>query len=286
MDHKRDRDTLIIALVNALLTAVALCVPVTAASRPDYTFRVATGWEGPVYSVTITGGGASSAGFCGKHATFFLGCRTDSLGHKQWEEFNMLLAKIEFPKLKEEYKSDKSDMPVYELCSQRPKKCVRIEDSSDIPENLRHLDRAIADVLDIEKWIYGSVPAVEQLRSEGYDFNQHDRADHSTILIRAVKRSSTSVVTELLRYGADANGLDQDGNSALLWSVSTQYASYEKARAIIEAGADVCRKDADGRTPLEEVRLDLARILLPETKARLEKIQELLLIRAGRCSQR
>jgi hypothetical protein len=60
-------------------------------------------------------------------------------------------------------------------------------------------------------------------------------------------------VKALLKHGADANALDDTGQSALHWAVRD--AEVESVRLLIEAGADVNTKDNEGRTPLSRVRI-------------------------------
>ena len=64
--------------------------------------------------------------------------------------------------------------------------------------------------------------------------------------------SKPEMLNLLLKAGADPNGVDRYGDPVLflaLFSVST-----EAAEALIEAGADVNRPGADGRTPLTRAR--------------------------------
>jgi ankyrin repeat protein len=64
--------------------------------------------------------------------------------------------------------------------------------------------------------------------------------------------SNPETLDLLLKAGADPNGVDRDSNPVLFEALFA--VSAEAAEALIEAGADVNRPGADGRTPLTRAR--------------------------------
>jgi hypothetical protein len=245
-------------LLIAFVVGVAHCFSARAAGESAmFTFSVAKGWESPTYRLTIAGKQHPRVQFCGIHSTFFTGCRTDAISEQQWADFNALLDRLHFSELAAEYKSPETDAPIFVLCSQAPKKCVRIEAYTGLREDLRTLDSSLGRVLGTDRWVYGSVDAVRQLMTENRDLNARDgRAHESTLLIRALLYADKDVVAELLKDGINPNVRDKDGSTPLIRVIinGNSTSLRDKVEMLVGAGATVCARTPDGKTALELAR--------------------------------
>lgn len=67
-------------------------------------------------------------------------------------------------------------------------------------------------------------------------------------LIDAAKRFDVQAIRELVESGADVNGKDEDGWTALMWA--SGYTALDAVKALIEAGADVNLTDKRGKSAL------------------------------------
>lgn len=284
--HKSWKNVL---LLTMLLLSAAGCFSTHAADgSATFTFSVAKGAESPTYFLTIRGKQHPRVEFCGKHSTFFIGCRTDPLSEQQWAEFETALADIHFSELASEYTSPETDGPILILCRQAPKKCVRIEVHRELPDNLRNLEGLLARLLNTDRWIHGSVEAVRQLSSESRDVNALDGPSHeSTLLIRALIFSDEEVVAELLREGAKPNVRGRDSFSPLQWVVTKGNVTslYDKVMLLVGAGADVCTTAPDGETPLEFVRSMESDTGRPDM-VEFQKTDRFLVAKGGECIER
>ena len=68
----------------------------------------------------------------------------------------------------------------------------------------------------------------------------------ATPFMFAALYADTATLTALLEHGADINAHDDEGATALMWSIS----DIAKARTLVERGAEVNARSAHGRTPL------------------------------------
>ena len=67
-------------------------------------------------------------------------------------------------------------------------------------------------------------------------------------LIEAAKKNDVALVKQFISKGANVNGVDEDGWTALYWA---EYGgSFECSRVLLEANADVNKAHIDGWTPL------------------------------------
>lgn len=74
-----------------------------------------------------------------------------------------------------------------------------------------------------------------------------------TPLMRACCNGMDDIVETLIKFGADVNAVDKDGNTALLYSVVCKYVPeniLDIFQLLIQAGADINHKDSDGRSAL------------------------------------
>jgi ankyrin repeat protein len=85
----------------------------------------------------------------------------------------------------------------------------------------------------------------QALLAEGADPNSKD-VNQSSALMYAALYASPRVLDQLIRGGADLTYRDKNGLTALAWAVH----SYESAKVLIDAGADVNAKSNIGGTPL------------------------------------
>jgi N-acyl-D-amino-acid deacylase len=86
---------------------------------------------------------------------------------------------------------------------------------------------------------------VQTLLAEGADPNSKD-VNQASALMYAALYASPRVLDQLIRGGADLTYRDKSGLTALAWAVH----SYESAKVLIDAGADVNAKSNIGGTPL------------------------------------
>jgi ankyrin repeat protein len=87
---------------------------------------------------------------------------------------------------------------------------------------------------------------MRKLISDGALVNS--RGDGFNSLSKAAVTSSLEIVTLLIEAGADVNFKNADGSFPLLFALVT--GNLRIVKLLIEAGADVNAKDKDGRTPL------------------------------------
>jgi ankyrin repeat protein len=92
------------------------------------------------------------------------------------------------------------------------------------------------------------IDAVKELLFKGADVDEVDRAVDATALDEAVMRGKLEMVLALIDAGADVNRRNNYGRTALMFL--TDDTSPEVARALIKAGAKVNLKDEDGETAL------------------------------------
>lgn len=71
----------------------------------------------------------------------------------------------------------------------------------------------------------------------------------STELIHAVKAKDTLAVKRIIANGADIQGVDENGMTALLHACDLQ--SFELLKLLVDAGADVNHPNALGYRPLD-----------------------------------
>jgi hypothetical protein len=278
-------------VVLALILSIVACIVFSRLSvhaadgSAAFTFSAAQGPDNPTYRLAVMDKPYPRVQFCGKHSTFFVGCRTDAISEAQWMKFQTALADIHFSELAADYKSLETDAPIFVLCRQDPKKCVRIEAYSGLPDELRHLDGSLGRLLNTDRWVRGSVEAARRLRSEGHDLNALDGPSHeSTLLIRALIFSDEDIVAELLRDGAKPNVRGADGFTPLLRAVSNGNVEslYDKVALLVGAGGSVCTAAPDGKTPLDFVRLMESDAGRPDIED-FQKTDRLLLAKGGDC---
>ena len=91
----------------------------------------------------------------------------------------------------------------------------------------------------------GHMDIVDYLVSKGASINAHNAANGDTPLISAMQ---PEYVRELIKRGADVNLRRNDGSTALFRAANTGFS--QKARTLLELGADPDIPDETGRTPL------------------------------------
>ncbi|MBI3452607.1 MAG: ankyrin repeat domain-containing protein [Rhodospirillales bacterium] len=93
----------------------------------------------------------------------------------------------------------------------------------------------------------GSLAAVQSALARGADVNGTDTAGR-TAMINAAWRGRTEIVDLLLLHGAETDFPDGEGKTSLTWAASNGHASV--IRQLLESGAEVDHADSEGRTPL------------------------------------
>jgi ankyrin repeat protein len=108
-------------------------------------------------------------------------------------------------------------------------------------------------------------PEVAKLLIErGADVNQPDLEFGETPLIPAAARNLPEIVALLLENGADIDHQDNLGRTALHYAAFSKYggiSSPETAQVLIDYGAALDIKDAEGLTPLDIALPDVAELL-------------------------
>ena len=100
----------------------------------------------------------------------------------------------------------------------------------------------------------GDLERVRQLIQYGQDVNRVDIFNETTPLIVAANSGHNQVVQELIRAGADVNGINYIKRTALHRASCSGHSSVVKTLA--EAGANLNVQDEDGRTPLMKAAAD------------------------------
>ncbi len=125
---------------------------------------------------------------------------------------------------------------------------------AEILQALKHLDLAREDgktplmllqYLDINT-VIGLLPL---FLDRGVHVNATDQGGRSALLLHTDLICHKDTVKELLKAGADVNLADNQGNTALHYSLL--YGNVDVARFLIRKGADYNRPDNHGRTPVQ-----------------------------------
>ena len=102
----------------------------------------------------------------------------------------------------------------------------------------------------------GNVDAVRSWVASGADINVVDE-DGETPLMWASNYHRAECVAEMLRLGADARRVDNDGWTALhrvAWRGGDGGGGAEVVRLLVAAGCDAAVRDNDGRTAVERAQ--------------------------------
>ncbi len=131
-------------------------------------------------------------------------------------------------------------MPVW---SKRPDPPFAIPEDGDFSEMFLKLteDTIVGAVRE------GDIEAIKQHIAEGAEVNE--LFFEMPPLTWAVTTGQTEAVELLLQHGADINGRNRDGNTALHLAVFLGHA--ETAELLLNNGADVIAKNDDGATPVD-----------------------------------
>ncbi len=113
----------------------------------------------------------------------------------------------------------------------------------------------LSAILKEAMWAYAGphVDMIKMLVAEGVELKGGKRSRH---IHRAVENKKPEVVALFLEAGVDPNTVDSNFQSTPLHALSrvlNEDIAIEIARKLIEAGANLEAKDADGRTPLEAI---------------------------------
>lgn len=92
---------------------------------------------------------------------------------------------------------------------------------------------------------------LDLLLKKGADPNVKDRWSEQPMLGYACVLGLDTAVKKLIDAGADINGADRDGRTALHHAVLNSWNSAEAVRLLLEAGADPLKKDKQGWTPFD-----------------------------------
>jgi ankyrin repeat protein len=92
----------------------------------------------------------------------------------------------------------------------------------------------------------GDRSRVSSMVSEAPEVLKQKGPGGATPLMYAALYADAAMMQQFLEGGADPNAADDDAATALMWAVP----SLEKARLLVERGANVNARSSDGRTPL------------------------------------
>ena len=110
---------------------------------------------------------------------------------------------------------------------------------------------------DVCAGVGGNVDAVRSWVASGADINVVDE-DGITPLILASQFLRSECVAEMLRLGADARRVDNDGWTALHWVATTWFSrggdGVGVVRQLVAAGCDAAVRDNRGHTAVELAR--------------------------------
>jgi hypothetical protein len=104
----------------------------------------------------------------------------------------------------------------------------------------------------ISECIFGNLHAISQYLSTSAETNLflHGRDDAgNTTLVTAAAEKSHEMVSLLLRHGADANAINNDGRSALI--EAALWGRIESVKALLNAYADKGLRDHEGRCAMD-----------------------------------
>ena len=102
----------------------------------------------------------------------------------------------------------------------------------------------------------GNVDAVRSWVASGADINVVDERGVTPLMVASCWHRA-ECVAEMLRLGADARRVDNDGRTALhlvAWRGSDGGGGAEVVRLLVAAGCDAAVRDNDGRTAVELAR--------------------------------
>ena len=94
----------------------------------------------------------------------------------------------------------------------------------------------------------GNITEVERVLRSGVDVNSHHAIKIPTYIIVASCNDRGNIVELLLKYGANPNVTDKDGNTPLIWMI--RYADKKSVQTLIDYGANIDIADNNKRTAL------------------------------------
>jgi ankyrin repeat protein len=137
----------------------------------------------------------------------------------------------------------------------------------------QHLMKELFNALEAEDSL-----RVDQLVHEGAPVNGYYRGMTPLIYVARLNKFAP-VAWVLLEAGADVNAHDEYGKTALMWVVdNASKENIELARLLLDYGANICIKDADGRSVWDRIQ---ERQIWDRRKG--HGIRELIMARAYQC---
>lgn len=155
-------------------------------------------------------------------------------------------------------------MPIW---SKRPDPPFAIPDDGDFMEQfIKFTEKTLVGAART-----GDIEAIKRYIAEGADVNE--MRFEMPPLAWAVMMGHTAAAELLLQHGADINGRNGDGNTALHLAVFLGHA--ETAELLIKNGADINTKNGDGATPVDllGVPWEMTRFLADMFGIKLEQKQ-------------
>ena len=169
-------------------------------------------------------------------------------GGRSWEKFSQPTFESELEAARNFIRNRKNDIQT-EIADGMPIWRKRPDPPFAIPEDGNFM-KGLANLTEntlVGAARTGDIKAIKQHIAEGADVN--DMLFEMPPLTWAVMMRQTEAAELLLQHGADINGRNRDGNTALHLAIFLGYA--EIAELLIKNGADITARNGDGATPTD-----------------------------------
>ena len=169
-------------------------------------------------------------------------------GGRSWEKFSQPTFESELEAARNFIRNRKNDIQ-REIADGMPIWRKRPDPPFAIPEDGNFM-KGLANLTEntlVGAARTGDIKAIKQHIAEGADVN--DMLFEMPPLTWAVMMRQTEAAELLLQHGADINGRNRDGNTALHLAIFLGYA--EIAELLIKNGADITARNGDGATPTD-----------------------------------
>ena len=197
------------------------------------------------YRLRITGGGTVE--FEGRQGVLLEGKHRGTLSAEEFRTLVEAFRTADFFSLNEEYNSGTTDVAWTSTSIEVGDQRKRVDaDPNGAPPALRTLEDRVAELSHSDQWVKGTAETVPRLLSEG-----RSPDDSKEILSKALPGavySTTAIVSDFLRAGADVDRTDSEGCTALMRAA--ERGNPDMVQLLLKAGANPRAKDQFARTGL------------------------------------